>query len=327
MTKQKDNIGGDFAQKSKNKPNVQEALEVLNKTVAKNIPNKIAEIKKSWGLLQANTDNTDSIQLLHRQTHTLAGTMGTYGYEEIADCAKNIELVLQEFSDNPSELFPSAKLTILMDNLEKTAVLANRRKSPEVGLMSLPPVSSEQSDINRKVVYLIDDDLDFLNNMEIQISHFGYDVQTFSNLPDFDVALARKEPGIVVMDVMFGTQKNGGIEHITHINSQRAHPLTTIFITGGNDLSTRLDAVRANGNAYFTKPVIVEQLIDALDGLTHKKEEEPFRIVIIDDSIEQSSFTALTLEQAGMQTKVVNSPLTVLTVLAEYPADLILMDL
>jgi diguanylate cyclase (GGDEF)-like protein len=181
--------------------------------------------------------------------------------------------------------------------------------------------------INQKVIYLVDDDKDFLNNLEIQIRNFGYEVQCFSSLADFDEALTRKEPGVVIMDVMFGEKINGGIEHITQLNRKRSQPLTTIFITGGNDLFTRLGAVRAKGHAYFTKPVLVEQLVDALDGLTHQQEEEPFHIIIVDDSKEQSGFTSLILQQAGMHTKEVNGPLELLTVLAEHPADLILMDL
>jgi diguanylate cyclase (GGDEF)-like protein len=327
MTNKNNKTGDNLVKKGKKKPHVQEALAVLTKAVAGSIPEKVTEIRKSWQQLKANTHNTDYLQLLHRQTHTLSGTMGTYGFEAIADCAHKIELTLQTFNDNTSQPFPLAELETLLDNLEKAAVLASRRKSPQMSLMSVSSVSSARRYINSKIIYLVDDDDDFLNNMEIQIRNFGYEVHSFSTLAGFDDALTRQEPGVVVMDVMFGEKKNGGIEHITQLNSQRDQPLTTIFITGGNDLNTRLGAVRANGNAYFTKPVLVERLVDTLDELTHQDEEEPFRIVIVDDSKEQSSFTALILQQAGMKTREVNGPLGLLTVLTEYPADLILMDL
>tara|TARA_R110001592_G_scaffold82044_5_gene243188 strand:+ start:1988 stop:3685 length:1698 start_codon:yes stop_codon:yes gene_type:complete len=327
MTKQSDDSNNNVAKTSKKQPSAQEAIAALTKAVAKSIPDKVADIRKCWEQLKKDTENTSCIQLFHRKTHTLAGTMGTYGFEAIADTAKEIELIIQTFDDNSSQPFPSGELDALMDTLEEAAVVTSPRKFSQSSLIPLSLASSAKCNLNSKIIYLVDDDEDFLNNMEIQIKNFGYDVQSFSTLADFDAALTRQEPGVVIMDVMFGAKTNGGIDHITYINSQRSHPLKTIFITGGNDLNTRLGAVRANGNAYFTKPVLVEQLVDSLDGLIHQKKELPFRIVIVDDSVEQSNFAALILEQAGMETIEVNGPLELLTVLSEYPADLILMDL
>lgn len=327
MTKPSDENNSNLANTGKKQPSAQEAIAILTKAVAKGIPDKIADIRQCWERLKVNTGNSEYRQLLHRKTHTLAGTMGTYGFEVIADKAKEMDLIIQAFDENTSQPFPSSELDALLDNLEEAAVVISPRKFSQANLIPLSLAPTEKDNNNSKIIYLVDDDVDFLNNIEIQISNFGYDIRCFSTLADFDKALAHQEPGVVIMDVMFGEKINGGIDHITLLNSQRKHPLKTIFITGGNDLYSRLGAVRANGSAYFTKPVLVEQLVDALEVLTHQKKSDPFRIVIVDDSIEQSSFAALVLNQAGMETKEVNGPLALLTVLAEYPADLILMDL
>jgi diguanylate cyclase (GGDEF)-like protein len=327
MTEKSDDSNDNTSKKSEQKLNPQEAIMSLTKAVAKSIPDKVADIRQCWEQLKQHTNNTEYIELLHRKTHTLAGTMGTYGFEAIADSAKEIELILQSFCDNPTELFPTSELDALMYHLEETAVITSPRKFSQMSSMPLAVATTDKDNSNNKVIYLVDDDEDFLSNMNIQISNYGYEIHCFSTLADFDKALIRQVPRVVIMDVMFGNKKNCGIQHITNLNSQRNEPLTTIFITGGNDLNTRLGAVRANGQAYFTKPVLVDQLVDALDGLTNQKKEAPFRILIVDDSIEQSSFSSLILKQAGMETKEVNGPLELLTVLAEYPADLILMDL
>lgn len=327
MTKQNNIIINDIAKNTKAKPSAQEAIAALTQGVAKNIPEKVADIKHCWQQLKEDIDRSEHIQLLHQKSHTLAGTMATYGFEVIADKAKEIELIVNTYIENSTQEFPFSELEALLDNLEKAALVASHRKFSDISPTKVPLAPLEVYNHNSKVVYLVDDDEDFLKNMEIQISNFGYDVVSFSSLEDFDNTLAKQEPGVVIMDVMFAEKTNGGIEHIAQLNSKRTHPLTTIFITGGNDLSTRLEAVRAKGNAYFTKPVLVEHLVDALDKLTHQVKEDPFRIVIVDDSVEQSSFAAHVLKQAGMETKEVNGPLELLTVLAEYPADLILMDL
>lgn len=317
-------------EKAKNvnkKPTPQEAIALLTQSVAKSIPDKVRDLKQCWQQLKKNINSVEHIETLHRKAHTLAGTMGTYGFQEIADIAKEIELIIKVFTDDSSEQFPSSEVDALLNNLEGAAVIISSRELFQVNLIPAAITPQENFNDSNKVIYLVDDDEDFIKNIEIQIKNFGYEIQSYSALADFDEALSHQEPQVVIMDVMFGDSINGGIDHIKNLNNMRAQPLKTIFITGGNDLKTRLDAVRAGGNAYFTKPVFVEQLVDTLDGLTHQTKEEPFRIVIVDDSVEQSSFSALVLKQAGMKTKEVNGPLELLTVLSEYPADLILMDL
>jgi diguanylate cyclase (GGDEF)-like protein len=323
MTKSSTKITGT----NNEKPSPQEAIALLTQSVAKSIPNKIADIKKCWEQLKENTDNTQNIQILHRKAHTLAGTMGTYGFETIADIAKEIELILQVHSEDSAEQFPLSELDALLINLENAVDINPSKSLQQADLIAVSVNSKENNDINNRIIYLVGYDKELINNLEIQIRNFGYEIQSFTTLADFDTALSLQEPKVVIMDVMCGNKTNGGIQHIKQLNSQRSNPLKTIFITSDNDLDTRLDAVRANGDAYFTKPVLVEQLVDTLDGLTHQKKEDPFRIVIVDDSVEQSSFSALILKQAGMETKEVNGPLKLLDVLSEYPADLILMDL
>ena len=161
----------------------------------------------------------------------------------------------------------------------------------------------------------------------MQIQTFGYDVAEFTDLATFGKAVAELEPSLVIMDVEFDTGPKAGIEYIARMNSERQMPLRTIFITGSSDVLTRLDAVRANGLAYYAKPVLVEKLVDAIDRLTHQSVEEPYKVVIVDDSTEQSAFAALALQQAGMETREVNEPVKLLALLAKVPPDLILMDI
>lgn len=302
MTKKVTSPRNNLGSHNKATPSAQEAVAALTKNVAKQIPDKVTEIRKCWEQLKSNPENNTDLQLLHRKTHTLAGTMGTYGFEKIADIAKEIELILQAFIDDSSLKFPATELQSLLNSLENNAKTASSNYLTQINAtpatLNSPTALSPSApyNLNSKLIYLVDDDEDFLKNVEVQISNFGYDVQTFSTLASFDDALTKQEPGVVVMDVMFEEKTNGGIEHIAQLNTQRSHPLRTIFMTGSNDLTTHLGAVRANGTAYFTKPALVEQLIDVLDRLTHQKKEEPFRVIIIDDSVEQSNFTALTLQ-------------------------------
>ncbi len=309
-------------------PEIQAALAALKQSFAKKIPSKIEQIRHSWESLKAKPDDRDWLCLLHRQTHTLAGTAATYGFEGTGRLAGKIEILVQDALDEDHAGWMAEsvdKIDALLVQLEALAQGAAEEKDRAMKVQQ--PGQATVSAKQNKLIYLVDDDVDVLNAIAMQIQTFAYDVMAFSNLALFSEAVERQTPAVVIMDVMFGEGPKAGIEHIARINLAREQPLQTIFITGSHDVLTRLDAVRANGLAYLPKPVLVEHLVETLDRLTQQVVEEPYRIVIVDDSADMSAYVSLTLQQAGMETREVNEPLKLLNVLAEFSPDLILMDI
>jgi len=77
-----------------------------------------------------------------------------------------------------------------------------------------------------------------------------------------------------------------------------------LAISSRNDMSTRLQAVRAGSDAYFLKPVEARQVVDTLDQRTHRLPSELYRILIIDDDDRLANYYAGALRHAGMSTWV-----------------------
>jgi diguanylate cyclase (GGDEF)-like protein len=309
---------------------IQAALKQLKIAFIEKIPAKIKEIEQTWQTLQSAPNNDEVLQLLHRLTHTLAGTAATFNLEMIAENAKQIENTLQSLTLKPIAKLPVQDIDLLLEKLTNAAAFAKTSSATIIKPANVPQALKKNLSIDTAInnlVYLVDDDEDFTHTIKMQIQTFGYQVQAYSSLAVFSEALKHQEPAVVIMDVMFGDSKTAGIDYIAKLNNDRAVPLQTIFITGSHDIHTRLNAVRANGLAYFTKPVLISSLIDALDKMSDKVEDKPYRVLIVDDSKIQSQHAALTLQQAGMKTKEVNDPLHLLNTLSEFSPDLILMDL
>ena len=312
------------------KVDIQEALEQLKFAFINKIPAKLTEITQAWQKLKSAPDNNDATQLLHRLTHTLVGTSATFKLDELAKNAREIETTIQSLTTSSNTTLPIKEIELLLEKLSDAA--NNTIISPETPLKRIDepkvPITTLSTDTEKNnLIYFVDDDEDFIRTIKMQIQTFGYKVQEFSCLALFNEALKLQEPTIVIMDVMFGNSKNAGIDYIAKLNEDRTVPLQTIFITGSYDLLTRLSAVRAHGVAYFTKPVEITSLVNALDKLSCKVQEPPYRVLIVDDSATQSKYAALTLQQAGMKTREVNDPRSLLDALAEFPPDLILMDI
>jgi diguanylate cyclase (GGDEF)-like protein len=103
--------------------------------------------------------------------------------------------------------------------------------------------------------------------------------------------------------------------------------IPTVYLTIRGDLPSRVAAVQSGADAYFQKPVAVQDLCATLTRLTCPEEVEPYRILVVDDDRTLSKMYATQLQGAGMETRILNDPLGALPVLEEFKPDLLLMDL
>ena len=67
---------------------LQQRLAELQAIFHAQLPGKIDEIKVSWEELRQNWSN-EQLSKLHRMTHSLAGSGGTFGAQEVGQAARN----------------------------------------------------------------------------------------------------------------------------------------------------------------------------------------------------------------------------------------------
>jgi len=60
------------------------------------LPNRLSTCMAAWESYSAN-DDSDALSQLRFQSHKLAGAASIYGFEEIGDSARNIELLVDQF--------------------------------------------------------------------------------------------------------------------------------------------------------------------------------------------------------------------------------------
>ncbi|MDQ6992525.1 MAG: diguanylate cyclase [Mariprofundus sp.] len=318
------------------RPDLQAALAALKEAYKEKIPLRIDELKLGWKKVKGASEDRALSKNLHRQMHTFSGTASTYGFIKLGELASQMETLVQKvLARHTSTLWLAADIdagegllqkleSVMADNLQLGQMKTVKSPTKVISSTQPRPLRGNRS---AKPVYLVDDNVDFLKTTELQLQAFGFDVVSFATLSDFNKAVEQREPAAVVMDIEFPEGAQSGIEDIAQLNVKRQSPLPTIFITANRDVMVRLKAVRAGGIGYFLKPVRIEYLADMLTNLTSPSDEEPFRIMVVDDSVEQTTYIETILQQAGMHTHAVNNPLSLLDQLSEGTPDLILMDL
>ena len=307
-------------------PGLQEKLRLLAESYAAKLPDKIDQIDQMWGQLQAEW-NEEALQTLYRTVHSLASSGKTFGFAEISMVTHDLEGILKGIMKlkTPASEQQCAQIQKKIEELRQAAAQA----SPVQRVVSAPVKTAETAAGSRglKQVFVVDDDHEVAQELALQLRHFGYEVRVFNRLDDFRLAVKQTPDVIVLMDIDFPEDRLAGVKAMKEVQQDRAVPGPVIFISAYDDLASRLGAVRAGSIAYFTKPVNPGELIDELDALTSSQPQQPFRILIVDDSAAMLAYHSAVLEQAGMLVSSVSNPMKVMGTLLEFDPDLILMDI
>ncbi len=306
-------------------------LDAIRDSYISNLSNKIEEAQDKWNSILIAARGSDEFIELHRAVHTLAGSCSVFGLKRLSDEARKLELLLKtliERKDLECEETCNSISRYLTELRRLCSVGGDHRDCTlEPGAPSIVKTCALPAEREKKLIYLIEDDPLQLENLAVQIAHFGYAIKTFSRLDEAKKATSEVLPSAIIMDIIFPEGNLAGIEAIAEMKEEHGRDLPVIFISRRNDMNARLQAVRAGGDAYFIKPVNIIEIIETLDSLTIPKEPEPYKILIVDDDPDLSAHYSAILQDAGMITLVVNDPFHVMDHLIEFNPDLILTDM
>jgi diguanylate cyclase (GGDEF)-like protein len=313
------------------KSSLQEKITRLRNAFIAELPERMAQIAHLYGQLLTKGENPAQMEELHRLLHTIKGTSASFGMAELSRRAASAEDAAKTVLDYgwPETRVLERELGACLQGLYQVVDERDSKADAEQGQRAGFQISSAdpQSDNLLPLIYLCDDDALQADYLAAQLRCFGYQVELFSHTEAVAMAVRQFRPHAIIMDIMFPGKPDGGLELLGLLQRNSDRPIPTIFMSARTDFSARLKAVQSGGNAYFTKPVTVLDIVDALDELTRRTEPEPCRVMIVDDDPAVSGYHALLLEDAGMITQVINSPELVLDALCDFKPDLILMDI
>lgn len=292
----------------------------MHEDYAEKLPGKIAELCACWGELSADWQ-MESLSTFHRLAHTLAGSGATFGFEQVSYSARALEQTLKALVKNESSLNEEISETIerQLKELQQTSQHSIQAPPAEVGIMNVAPSSQSAAPAAHARLYIYCPQEQQAIKLATQTGNFGYEVSIFTTLEDTAKAIQKRQPIAVIVKA---TPNEAGMEKI----SSRITGTPLVFISSTDDLDCRLTAVRYGGRAYFVEPIDISVLVNTLDNLNIADSKHPYRVLIVEASAPLAAQYALTLEQAGMEIKIVTDPMNVMRALSEFQPELILID-
>jgi len=122
------------------------------------------------------------------------------------------------------------------------------------------------SDTSKKTILVVDDDIDFLAQMEINLKGAGFNVVTAEGQQQAETFLAESRPDMAIVDLMM-EHPDGGFALSYHIKKKDPN-IPVILVTAVTsetgmtfDASTREERSWVKADAFLSKPIRFEQLL------------------------------------------------------------------
>lgn len=295
----------------------EEHLHTLWQRYIEQLAKTIVELDEYVQRLHAEHHDSDLLAELRHVAHGLSGSGSTYGFTAVSEAAGRLDRFLQAQIENGTVLTAAQCDYTLALVSDLRITLADVQRTPATAMSAPPSLAAQPTAAPNQHIAVCDSDLASAEDIARQIANFGYSVSTHTDQAELQHTVAALNPAAIICDLAFAKENNAPASSVA--------PL--IFTAPRDDFATRLNAVRAGGSAFFTKPIDIGALIDTLDTLTSAREVEPFRILIVDDQPLLAATYATTLRQAGMVVTTVTNPLRVMASLSDFQPDVLLLDM
>ena len=299
-------------------------IEKLRQVYQAELPGRMDAIATNWSALVADQADDNTLQELYRQVHSLVGSGMSFGYRQMGELAREIE---QELGGLKSGEYPLSPGLIEQLELQFQRLHHYADAAPDITPTLQGTAVATQTDPRQRLVYVVEDDPISLELITEQLRMLDWEVRSFTDASSAGLAIKEKLPSAIVVDQSLPEGKlAGGLLLQEHDELRRNH-IPQIIVSSNWNWKARLAAVRAGVDVYLRKPLDIAVLVENLDRLTKVTPSEPYRILIVEDTVTLAEHYAAVLENAGMLPRIVTEPEQLLNVLATYQPELILMDI
>jgi len=176
------------------------------------------------------------------------------------------------------------------------------------------------------LIYLIIDD-DQLNHKlteSLRLNNYQCVRVSYDNVL---ISITKNMPAALLTDTEVPTDQKSQLAHPLNRIHKRYPRLPIIFISNNNNIHSRLAASRVGALRYLSKTVAHQAIVKILNGLTGYNQENPFRVLVIDDDKALGPYYCALLHDAGIIAEHILNPLETLEKLPSFNPDLLLIDL
>ncbi|WP_315788733.1 response regulator [Fischerella sp. JS2] len=279
-----------------------------------------ARVKEQVGLLEQAAEDAKSKRLNQKlkkqalqEAHTLAGSLGTFGFGVGSQLARRIEHLLKAnktLSENDT-----TQLLSWVQQLRQE--IAGSNQDAELTL---------HCEDEQPLLLVVDCDRTFTAQIQQEATNKNLQVAIATDTATARTILYQNHPSIVLLDPDVSSDHEDSFSLLAELH-QRKPPVPVIVLTQDSDFSDRLQAARNGGHTFLSKPMSANQVLEAVNQVLQESPHAEAHILAVDDDPKIGALLQKLLMPWGIKVTYLENTLHFWETLETVTPDLLILDI
>ncbi|EEX35660.1 two-component response regulator [Vibrio metschnikovii] len=297
-------------------------LEALKLAYSKRLDSELEQLRFLAKQITSKPNDTAYLEQLHSTLHTLAGSAGTFGFNQLGRQARLFEQqVQQELAKKHTDRQPLA----VLEWVKQLALIVDSDTEPKTAVSFSTP--NAETLIEKPKVWLIERDIILAEYTMQQLESFGFRVKHLKDADELEHHTS-ESPDLLLIDHNAGQTEALKSDPVAFWQQYlNAFSCPRLFMGVEETFTARLRALRSGGQAYFIKPLDIIKLSSYIIELTNTEQTAPERVLLIEDNQGLAQDYQTALGEAGMEVMVLERPETLFEAMSEFNPEIVLISL
>ena len=227
-------------------------------------------------------------------SHTLAGSLGSFGLAVASDKARQLEHLLEDNNESLNRQDSNLIWQILQ---ELTAELTIKEHCDSI-VSHLTPLPLSSYTPHRLLI--IEDDIALTKALVAEAKTWGIEAEVAYSLDEAKKAVSLIEPDVILLDLSFPESEEGGFELLQELNIQK-YSIPIIVLTARESFTDRVRVARLGGKGFLPKPISPHQVMESINQILRQSYPPVAKILVVDDEYKTLDLIRSLLEPWGFK--------------------------
>lgn len=258
-----------------------------------------------------------------QSAHKLAGSLGTFGFPEGSQIAKQLEMLLSsELALQPGDMAQMARLVeALRQQLEvRENSLSLETKPSEIAIAS---ATSEQMPADRPLLLIVDRDRSLTDQLAQAASHWQLGTVVAADLITARKQIRQSRPDILLLDLALADED--GLMLLEELAAYRSQ-IPVLVLSQRDRVRDRVEVARLGGRAFLPKPASVTEVMQTVSRVLQEVHKPEATILAVDDDPQILLVLKTLIEPWGLQLITLEHSAEFWQTLQTHPPHLVMLD-
>jgi PAS domain S-box-containing protein len=286
---------------------------------------QVAGLAQAAAALSAGTFTQELQQQAEQESHTLAGSLGTFGFAQASQLARRIEQYFQQ----PLPAIERLSADQIQQLQQLIATLRQEIEATDqdaAGSSQLDAQLEPATDQAPPLLLVIDPDRVAAESIMAEAVNWGLQTEWAANLVIAKSSMQQRSPRIVLLDLAVSQEITDSFNLLAELQQQMP-PVPVLVFTAEEALPHRLEVARLGGQAFLQKPLPAIQVLREVTRILHQATPVDAKIMMVDDDPSLLTTVRTLLQPWGLHVTTLDNPNQFWDTLEAAAPDLLLLDI